>query len=92
MIAYSLSKHLRARAGRRNHCVAERMRQRAEGRADVDAVIQRGRRLAVIVRRERDVVLHVRQPVQHRCVLREQQRDDEQQAAEWPAHISVSTV
>ena len=65
----------------------ESMRKCAERSASFAAVTQR-RRLAVVLRRQRQIVLGMREAVQHRCVLRKQQRDDEQQVAEGPVHVS----
>lgn len=53
------------------------MRERAEGCADIGRVAKGGR-LAVLVRREREVVLGVLQAVQHRRVLGKQQRNKKQ--------------
>ena len=72
-----------AHGRRRNDAVAERMRERSEGSADIEAVVQR-RRLAVVRRCQRNFMLGVRQAVQQRRVLGEQQREDQQQGAEQP--------
>ena len=71
--------------------VAEGMRQRAEGGADLAAVIQR-RRLAAVLRGRREIVLGVRQAVQHRGVLREQQREDKQQGAQDAGHGFTESI
>ena len=61
----------------RDDKITQRMGERAEGGANFDAVAERGR-LPGSLLGCRQLVLSVRQAVQHRGVLREQQRDDDE--------------